>query len=77
MENTIFGYSWGQIKSVQQGGKSLTSEKIDLSKPAKKPATDKDRELLALHGENGLREMGMFGVLDRLNLPLFAENKTK
>ena len=42
---------------------------VDLSKPAKKPATDKDKALLAEHGEAGLRAMGYYGVLDRLNLP--------
>lgn len=62
---------WEAIQAAQQG--HAMHRPIDTSKPAKRPATDADRALLAQHGEAGLRERGMFGVLDRLNLPLFVE----
>jgi len=67
MTQTIFGYTWEYIQAGQQGKPMLSP--VDLSKPAKKPATDKDKALLAEHGEAGLRAMGYYGVLDRLNLP--------
>lgn len=70
MSSKIFGYDWEKIQRGQQGDKrALSGPPIDLSKPAKKPATDQDRALLAEHGEAGLRERGLYGVLDRLNLP--------
>lgn len=64
---SIFGYSWEQIKAKQQGERVAP---IDLSKPAKKPATDKDKALFAQHGEQGLRKLELWGVIDRLGLPL-------
>lgn len=67
LESFIPG-GWEAIQAAQQG-KPFRPAPIDLSKPAKKPATDKDRELLAQFGADGLRERQMFGVLDRLNLP--------
>ena len=40
---------------------------VDLSGDGKTPATDRDRELLAEHGIDGLKAMGFYGVIDRLN----------
>jgi hypothetical protein len=65
---TIFGYSWDAIQSIQQG--TYRAAPINLSMPSKRPATDKDRALLAEHGEQGLRDRQLYGVLDRLNLPM-------
>lgn len=66
---TIFGYTWEEIQAGQQGDMRAMRGSVDLSKPAKRPATEKDHALLAEHGADGLRRLGMFGVLDRLNLP--------
>jgi hypothetical protein len=71
MKNTdtdqlIFGHTWEQIKRAQRGGR--LSDPIDISKPAKQDPTEKDRSLLQQHGAEGLRMLGLFGVLDRLNL---------
>jgi hypothetical protein len=63
--DNIFGYSWSDIQRAQQGGR--LSRPIDTSKQSP-DYTESDRALLAEHGEQGLRDMGYFGVLDRLNL---------
>lgn len=57
----IFGRSWDEIQVMQQGGQA---RKVDFGpKPA---ATDGDKNLLAVHGAKKLREMGYWGVIDRL-----------
>ncbi len=69
LENFVPG-GWEGIQAAQQG--KPFRGRIDLSKPAKSPATDKDRALLAEHGAAGLRARGLWGPLDRLCLP-FSE----
>ena len=60
----IFGYTWEQIQSAQQGGR--LHKTVDSSVSGRSPATDKDRELLAEYGYDGLLKMGFHGVIDRL-----------
>ena len=63
--DTIFGYTWDEIKAAQQGKRS--GRVIDTSKPAvKDDVSQDDLDLLAKHGEEGLRALQYFGVLDRL-----------
>lgn len=62
---TIVGHTWAAIQRAQQGGR--LSDPVAIKPKAQ--ATDEDRDLLAKHGEIGLRNLGLFGVLDRLNLP--------
>lgn len=65
---TILGYTWDEINAVQHKTGTL-SKRIDTSKPATiydKDNASKDLELLSTHGKDKLREMGYFGVLDRL-----------
>ena len=62
--DTIFGYEWSDIQRAQQGGR--LNRTIDTSKPASHVATDADLTLLALHGADGLRQMGYMGTIDRL-----------
>ena len=57
----IFGRSWDEIQVMQQGGKA---RKADFG--PKPEATDGDKNLLAVHGVAKLREMGYWGVIDRL-----------
>ena len=63
--STIFGYSFEDIQRAQQGGR--LSRPVDTTKPA---TTDhsfvKGQELLDAHGLDGLKAMGYFGVIDRL-----------
>lgn len=66
MSDKIFGHSWEDIQSMQQG--KYTPRTISNSTDGKKPATESDHEMLKKHGVDGLRELGFFGVLDRLNL---------
>lgn len=64
----IFGLTWDQIQRAQRG--QGYRDRIDTSKPAFKAATPEeaegDRQLLEKHGEQGLRDRGYFGVIDRL-----------
>ena len=62
----IFGHSWEDIQAMQQG--TYNAPKIDLTKRPTIAATDNDMKLLAEHGEQGLREMKYYGVMDRLNI---------
>ena len=61
--NNIFGHSWEEIQAMQQ--KTYVRPKV-VHEPLPK-ATDKDRELLALHGIDRLKELGLMGVVDRLS----------
>lgn len=57
----------GGYRVRSDGG--LMSIPVDLSvPPGPPPPTDADRALLEKHGEDGLRRMKYFGVLDRLHL---------
>ena len=62
--DTIFGYSFDDIKRAQQGGRLCRA--IDLTAPAMMQVSDSDRSLLAEHGAQGLRDLGFFGTIDRL-----------
>lgn len=62
--NDIFGYEWSDIQRAQQGGKLTRT--IDASKPIDHSPTQKDLDLLALHGADGLESLGFAGTLDRL-----------
>ena len=62
--DTIFGYSFDDIKRAQQGGRLYRA--IDLNAPAMMQVSDSDRALLAEHGEQGLRDRGFFGTIERL-----------
>jgi len=64
-EPTFCGLPWSTIQAMQQGTYRPAPFKIT----GKKPATDQDQRLLAEHGEQGLRDRQLYGVLDRLNLP--------
>ena len=62
--NDIFGYSWADIQRAQQGGSLgrpiVPSSADDLQR------LDLDRALLAEHGADGLKALGFFGCIDRL-----------
>ena len=62
--DTIFGYSFDDIKRAQQGGRLC--REIDLNAPAMRQVSDSDRALLAEHGAQGLRDRGFFGTIERL-----------
>ena len=66
-ESTIFGHSWNEIQAMQQ--KTHTPKTVNAAGSGKSPATEQDYKLLEEHGEQGLRERELYGVLDRLNLP--------
>ena len=59
----IFGYDWSDIQRAQQGGRLNAPLPAAGTRP---DASTLDRELLAQLGERGLREQGLFGVIDRL-----------
>jgi hypothetical protein len=61
----ILGYDWERIQAVQRKERPL-HDTIPTDRVARPKATPEDYELLEKHGEDGLREMGFFGVLDRL-----------
>ena len=64
MSDKIFGYDWEDIKRAQQREQTLGRP---IRGPAKFPeVTDEDRELLSVHGPEGLKRMGFMGVIDRL-----------
>lgn len=68
MEKLIFGYTWEQIRSAQQiGGSALRRAISDNGRPQ---ATAADYALLEKHGAEYLYDNQMFGVIDRLGLPL-------
>ena len=65
MPDKIFGYEWETIQRAQRG--EDWRPKIDSTKPAKAPATDSDRALLAQYGSlDALKAVGLHGVADRL-----------
>lgn len=61
---TIFGYQWEDIQRAQQGGRLARA--ITPHAASKPESSQDDLALLKEHGEGGLREMGFYGVLDRL-----------
>lgn len=68
MKDDIFGYSWADIKRAQMGGRLAST--IDVSKPARGNTSSNlesaDDALLEKYGERALRNMGYYGVIDRL-----------
>lgn len=64
LDSFVLG-GWETIQAMQQGKRFPA---IDTTKPSKRSATDEDLKALAQHGADGLRTLGKFGVLDRLNL---------
>lgn len=60
----IFGYDWEDIQRAQKGGR--LHKPVDTSKPADSAPTQNDLDLLATHGEDGLKRLQYFGTLDRL-----------
>lgn len=69
-EPTIFGYSWDQIKSAQQGVKLSRTIKGSATRPK---ATEADYAALDKYGVEGLQKRESYGVLDRLGLPVKPE----
>ena len=63
--DTVFGLTWEQIQLAQQG-KDFRG-RVDTSVPAKSAATLEDLALLEKHGMQGLVDMQLFGVIDRLS----------
>lgn len=62
----IFGFAWSEIQAMQRG--EGRPRRMILGAPAPLPGpTAEDRRLLAEHGMDGLRALGMNGVLDRLS----------
>lgn len=73
---TFIPGGWEAIQAAQQG-KPFRPAPIDLSKPARKPATDNDRALLVEHGAGGLRALQLWGVLDRLGIPFSSDSNAE
>lgn len=68
----IFGRDWEDIKLMQMG--KYVRKTINLN-AKKREATDDDKELLEKHGEEGLRQKGFHGVLDRLETSGLLKNE--
>lgn len=66
-DQTLFGYSWDQIRTAQQGGKLGELIRASAENPR---ASEKDFAMLEKNGAQWLYEHQMFGVIDRLGLPL-------
>jgi len=65
MSDLIFGYTWEQLKDMQQ--RNVFSRPIDTTKPAAKPPNDADLAMLREHGSiKALEQAGLHGVADRL-----------
>ena len=74
MEELLFGYTWEEIQSMQQG----TYQRNLISGPSVKPiATEADIQLLKGRGLAYLQDNGLYGVIDRLqNLLTFKRENT-
>ena len=64
MSEKIFGYSWEEIQKMQQ--KEFSHKIVKPTKEGRPSPTEEDKELLALHGVEGLKKLELYGVLDRL-----------
>ena len=62
MDKLIFGYTWDEIQSAQRG-KPLIRHAVENYC---KICTNDDVNLLVKHGPQKLRDMGYYGVIDRL-----------
>ena len=60
----ILGYSWEDIQRAQRGGR--LGRAIQPSAEDDRIRLETDRALLAEHGADGLRDLGFFGCIDRL-----------
>ncbi len=63
MSDLIFGHTWDDIKSMQQG---TYKPQVIKGPPNKPQATDNDKLLLEEIGLIELRKQNLWGVLDRL-----------
>lgn len=61
MSDNLFGYSWGDIQTMQQG-----KYKRPIATGGKPIATQCDIELLRDKGIDYIKDNGLFGVIDRL-----------
>lgn len=73
-EQTIFGYSWEDIKSAQQGGRLSKAIRGSAEKPQ---AKESDFAALEKYGADGLYDREMYGVIDRLGLPMERPSSNK
>lgn len=74
--NDIFGYSFEEIQSMQQ--KQYKPKTVDMAEPTFDPVQEKaDVAMLNGMGEAKLREIGYFGVLDRLQRNGYLKEETK
>lgn len=74
MEQLIFGFTWEEIQQMQQ----KQYQRPTISGPVhRKHATKEDFELLKKHGEDGLRKLQFFGVLDRIQYNINNIEETK
>jgi len=64
----ILGYGFEDIRAMQQ--KTYVPRTIDLSKDGKPKPTEADFKMLEKYGEDGLRKMEYFGVMDRLGIKI-------
>ncbi len=65
-DRLIFGYTFDEILKAQQGerlGRAIDTSKPEPFDPVQERA---DLKLLVEYGEAKLRELGYFGVIDRL-----------
>lgn len=65
MSDLIFGMTLEQVQLAQQG--KAFREHVPTDIPELPGPTEKDLSLLAEHGIDGLKEMQLFGVIDRLS----------
>jgi hypothetical protein len=69
-EGGIFGYSWADIRSKQQGGTLAALIRGNAPK-----ATESDFAVLEKHGMDWLYDNEKFGIIDRLGLPVERPSK--
>lgn len=58
----IFGYTWEQIQKAQRGAPLLSTPTTGMLRLC----TQEDVNLLVNYGPQKLRDMGYYGVIDRL-----------
>lgn len=67
MSEKIFGHEWQDVQKMQQ--KEYVPKLVNPHGTSKSQPTEADFKLLEIHGVDGLRSNGYFGVLDRLGIP--------
>lgn len=65
-EPLILGFTWDEIQRMQRGEGRPPGMRLGAPAPLPGP-TAEDRRMLAEHGIDGLRALGMDGILDRLS----------